>query len=45
VLENIPPPNHFDESKFDETFLAIDKNGNGKIEKSEMMFFMKSVTK
>ena len=43
VLENIPPPNHFDESKFDDTFHAMDKNGNGLVEKNEMVMFIKSI--
>lgn len=43
VLENIPPPNNFDESKFEDTFHAMDKNGNGMVEKSEMVMFIKSI--
>ena len=43
VMENIPPPNHYDDSKFDETFDAMDKNRNGKVEKSEMVMFIKSI--
>lgn len=43
VLENIPPPNHFDESKFDETFTVMDKNQNGMVEKNEMVVFIKSI--
>ena len=45
AFENLPLHNHFDESKFDETFVAIDKNGNGTIEKNEMVLFMKSILK
>lgn len=40
----MPPPNNYDESKFEETFLAIDKDGNGMIEKEEMVVFIKALT-
>lgn len=43
VLADVPPPNAYDEAKFEETFIAIDKNGNGLIEKNEMQFFVKSL--
>ena len=43
VLENVPPPNNYDESKFDMTFQAIDKNRNGKIEREEMVLFIKTI--
>ena len=43
VMENIPPPNHYDDSKFDETFDAMDKNRNGLIEKNEMVMFIKGI--
>ena len=43
VMANIPPPNNYDESKFDETFDAMDKNRNGKVEKNEMVMFIKSI--
>lgn len=39
-----PPHDIYDESKFEQTFLAIDKNRNGKIEKSEMLIMLKAVT-
>ena len=45
VLADIPPPNAFDESKFDATFDAIDKNHNGLIEKAEMVMFIKQLLK
>ena len=32
-MANIPPPNEFNDEKFEEVFVAIDKNSNGKIEK------------
>lgn len=43
MLADIPPPNDYDEAKFEDTFKAIDKNGNGLIEKNEMVFFVKSL--
>jgi len=45
VMANIPPPNDFNEAKFEETFAAIDKNNNGKLEKNEMVMFVKSIAK
>ncbi len=45
VLGDVPPPNNYDDSKFDQTFKAIDKNGNGRIEKNEMFMFLKAVCK
>jgi hypothetical protein len=45
VLANVPPPNQYDDSKFDQTFIAIDKNANGRIEKNEMFMFLKAVCK
>lgn len=41
VLADLPPPNSYDESKFDQTYTAIDKNDNGLIEKNEMAYFIK----
>ena len=45
ALKDIPPPNEYDESKFDVTFRSIDKNRNGVIERAEMVIFLKSVLK
>ena len=45
ALTDIPPPNEYDDSKFDITFRSIDKNRNGVIEKAEMVMFLKSVLK
>lgn len=45
VLADIPPPNHYDEAKFEDTFNAIDKSENGLIEKREMIEFLKLVCK
>jgi len=44
VLGNCPPPNNYDDSRFDETFLEMDANGNGMIEKDEMVAFIKKLT-
>lgn len=44
-MENVPPPNNYDESKFEDTFAAIDKNSNGKISKKEMVMFVKNIMK
>jgi len=43
VLENCPPPNNYDESRFDQTFIEIDEDGNGLIEKHEMVAFIKKL--
>ena len=45
ALADIPPPNEYDDSKFDMTFRSIDKNRNGVIEKAEMVMFLKGVLK
>ena len=45
VLSNMPPPNNFDDSKFELTFNSIDKNSNGLIEKVEMVAFIKALTR
>lgn len=45
VLANVPPPNNYDESKFEDTFAAMDKNNNGKIERKEMVMFVKNIMK
>ena len=44
-MENVPPPNNYDESKFEDTFAAMDKNNNGKISKKEMVMFVKNIMK
>jgi len=44
VLGNCPPPNNYDDTRFDETFLEMDANGNGMIEKDEMVAFIKKLT-
>lgn len=43
VLENCPPPHNYDESKFEQTFIEIDEDGNGMIEKHEMVAFIKKL--
>lgn len=43
VLENIPPPHNYDESRFEQTFVEIDEDGNGLIEKHEMVAFIKKL--
>lgn len=45
VLTDIPPPNQYDESKFEATFRGMDKDFNGKISKREMTFCMVSMLK
>jgi len=43
ILKDLPPPNNYEEEKFEQTYLAIDKNGDGFIEKFEMNLFIKSL--
>ena len=43
VLENCPPPNNYDESKFEATFIEIDTNGDGMVDKQEMITFIKKL--
>ena len=40
VLADCPPPNNYEESRFEETFTLIDTNKNGLIEKGEMVAFI-----
>lgn len=41
ALKDLPPPNEYDDAKFDVTFRSMDKNQNGVIEKAEMATFLK----
>ena len=41
ALKDLPPPNEYDEAKFEMTFRSMDKNQNGVIEKAEMATFLK----
>ena len=43
ILKDLPPPNNYVEEKFEQTYEAIDKNGDGFIEKFEMNLFIKSL--
>ena len=45
-VSNCPPPNNvYDDAKFEQTFVAMDMNQNGRIEKVEMKAMLKAVAK
>ena len=44
-MKDLDGDDAYDEAKFDETYDAIDANGDGLMEKAEMAFFIRALLK
>lgn len=45
TMKDLDGEDAYDEAKFDETYDAIDANGDGLMEKAEMAFFIRALLK